>query len=505
MASLSTNSKGLRRILFVDAAGGRRCIHLGRMPQKAAESFQRRVEELSANRIAGVAQSAELASWLRSLPDAIYSKLVNVRLVEPRAAAQVRTVGELLETFEKRAIVKASTRKAYKQTTDSLRSFLGAGTALEAVTAERADSWRKWIATDTETTTRKRGTPDNRLSPATCAKRTFVARTVFRKAVRWGWIATSPFDGVQAGSQANPSRSFYVSPEAAAAILEKCPSVEWRAIVGLSRYAGLRCPSELQGLSWSDIDWDAGRLTVRSGKTEHHGGGHAVRHVPICPALLGILEETYDQAEDGATLVVPRVTGGSVNLRTTFEKIITRAGLVAWPRLFQNLRSSCETDWVELYPAHEVAAWMGHSPTVAARHYLQRRDHHFRDVVANGLGGDAPDDARGAQNRAQQAPARGRKMRKPSSQTRTSSLPQRHGATGCDEVYAYSVGDIGLEQPRQTAGETVVSLEGDAPDDAPGQLQAVADAWRRLSPAGRRRIIQIIRDELERSATTTDR
>jgi hypothetical protein len=67
------------------------------------------------------------------------------------------------------------------------------------------------------------------------------------------------------------------------------------------------------------------------------------------------------------------------------------------------------------------------------------------------------------------------------------------------------VGDIGLEQPRQTAGETVVSLEGDAPDDAPGQLQAVADAWRRLSPAGRRRIIQIIRDELERSATTTDR
>jgi hypothetical protein len=68
-----------------------------------------------------------------------------------------------------------------------------------------------------------------------------------------------------------------------------------------------------------------------------------------------------------------------------------------------------------------------------------------------------------------------------------------------------AVGDIGLEQPRQTAGETVVSLEGDAPDDAPGQLQAVADAWRRLSPAGRRRIIQIIRDELERSATTTDR
>jgi integrase len=500
MASLSTNSKGLRRILFVDTAGERRCVHLGRMPQKAAESFLRRMEELSANRIAGVANSTELASWLRSLPDAIHAKLVNVGLVDARAAAQVRTVGELLEAFEKRAIVKASTRKAYKQTTDSLRAFLGAETALQAVTAERADAWRKWISTSTEQTTRKRGTPDNRLSPATCAKRTFVARAVFRKAVRWGWIATSPFDGVQAGSQANPARAFYVSPQATAAILEKCPSVEWRAIVGLSRYAGLRCPSELQGLAWSDIDWAVGRLTVRSSKTEHHGGGHAVRHVPICPALRAILEEAFEQADEGAALVVPKVTNGSVNLRTTFVKIIERAGLVPWPRLFQNLRSSCETDWAELYPAHEVAGWLGHSPIVAAQHYLQRRDHHFRDVVANGLGGDAPDDARGAQNRAQQVPARNRKVSKRSPQDDVASSLMRDDATSCDELNIYPLGDIGLELPQGTTGKTAIPDGDDAPDDAPGQLEAVAAAWARLSPAARRRIVQVIRDELERAA-----
>jgi integrase len=447
MASLSTNSKGLRRILFVDDAGERRCVHLGRMPQKAAESFLRRVEELSANRIAGVANSTELASWLRSLPDSVHEKLVNVRLVEPRAAAQVRTVGELLDAFETRAVVKASTRKAYKQTTDSLRAFLGAETALQAVSAERADAWRKWIATSTEQTTRKRGTPDNRLSTATCAKRTFVARAVFRKAVRWGWIATSPFDGVQAGSQANPARAFYVSPEATLAILEKCPSVEWRTIVGLCRYAGLRCPSELQGLAWSDIDWAAGRLTVRSSKTEHHGDGHAVRHVPICPALRAVLEDAFEQADDGATLVVPRVTSGGINLRTTFVKIITRAGLVAWPRLFQNLRSSCETDWVEHYPAHEVAAWLGHSPTVAAQHYLQRRDHHFRDVVANGLGGDAPDDARGAQNATQHVPARNRKVSKRSPQHDVTPSLMRDDATSCGERVSCLVGGEGLEPP----------------------------------------------------------
>lgn len=56
-----------------------------------------------------------------------------------------------------------------------------------------------------------------------------------------------------------------------------------------------------------------------------------------------------------------------------------------WPRLLQNLRASCETDWVEEYPAHVVAPWLGHSPKVAAQHYLMSREHHFEHVVNGGV------------------------------------------------------------------------------------------------------------------------
>jgi hypothetical protein len=56
-----------------------------------------------------------------------------------------------------------------------------------------------------------------------------------------------------------------------------------------------------------------------------------------------------------------------VNLRTHLERIITKAGHKPWPRLLQNLRASCETDWVERYPTHVVAPWHGHSPKVAAQ------------------------------------------------------------------------------------------------------------------------------------------
>ena len=36
---------------------------------------------------------------------------------------------------------------------------------------------------------------------------------------------------------------------------------------------------------------------------------------------------------------------------------------------------------MERYPAHTVAKWLGHSPKVAAEHYLMSREHHFEDVV----------------------------------------------------------------------------------------------------------------------------
>ncbi len=69
------------------------------------------------------------------------------------------------------------------------------------------------------------------------------------------------------------------------------------------------------------------------------------------------------------------------------------SGHEPWPRLFQNLRASCETDWVERYPAHAVAKWLGRSPKVAAEHYLMSREHYFEDVVTGGRGVGEPDSA----------------------------------------------------------------------------------------------------------------
>ena len=66
-----------------------------------------------------------------------------------------------------------------------------------------------------------------------------------------------------------------------------------------------------------------------------------------------------------------------------FEKIVRRAGLQPWPRLFHNLRASRETELVESFPVQVVTSWLGNTPKVAMQHYLMTTDEHFDAAVGD--------------------------------------------------------------------------------------------------------------------------
>ena len=102
----------------------------------------------------------------------------------------------------------------------------------------------------------------------------------------------------------------------------------------------------------------------------------------------------------------------NANLRTQLQRIIRRAGLKPWPKLFHNLRATRETELAEEYPLHVVCAWIGNSKAIAAKHYLQVNDAHFEQAArpAEETPGDAPErgaksGALAAQNEAQPASA----------------------------------------------------------------------------------------------------
>jgi len=159
-------------------------------------------------------------------------------------------------------------------------------------------------------------------------------------------------------------------------VLATCPSLEWRLIFALARFGGLRTPSETALLRWGDIDWAQGRMTVTSPKTEHHEGKES-RVVPLFPEIRLLLEAAFDQAEPGTEFVIARRRDEKVNWRTQLERIIHKAGITPWPKPFQNLRSTRETELAEEFPAHVVCKWLGNSEAIARKHYLQVTDAHF--------------------------------------------------------------------------------------------------------------------------------
>jgi len=383
MASLIRDADGSFRIEVVVPSGSRKRVRLGKMPVKMAQSWRHRIEALASDLTGGEAHSRDLASWLVELPEKLHERLVKAGLARARAERAAVTLEGLCDTFKARQSVKPGTMATYAQSIDSLITFLGAGRDVTSITVEDADAWRVAIAKAKQGEGRRkkaRLAPDNRLAPATVAKRVMIVKRIFSKAVQWRWIESNPFSHLRAGSQANADRNHYVSVEVTESILEACPGPQWRALVGLARFAGLRCPSEIGLLAWDDVDLHGGRLRVRSPKTEAHEGG-AVRFVPVAPNLASILNDAFGAAADGSKLVCPMASDPSKNLRTGFQRIIARANCETWPRLFQNLRASGETDWAQTYPAHVCAKWLGHSPRIAQGHYLMALDHHFRDVI----------------------------------------------------------------------------------------------------------------------------
>lgn len=357
MASVVNDPSGFRRIQWRDN-GDCRTLRLGKVSLLQANAIKVRIEQVLASRRTGVLDT-EAARWLEHLDGDMHERLARLGLVKLRSKS-ANTLGKLLDAYFETLNIKQSTKTTYLQTRRTLEDHFGASAPLQYIDALGAERWRKVMV-------------DADLAEATIAKRVKTARQIFGKAVKWKLMAENPFEGLKAGSMSNKSRMQYVRKEDIYKVMAECPNLEWRLIIALSRFAGLRCPSETLALRWEDIDFDKRTMIIRSCKTEAYAGKDK-RTMPIVPELYPILLEAFESAKDGADHVITGFAYTSKNLRTRMHQMIERAGLEAWPKPFHNLRSSCQIDLTNQFPQHVVCAWLGNSETVAKEHYLKPTD-----------------------------------------------------------------------------------------------------------------------------------
>lgn len=427
MASLSTDANGNRTVQFVGGDGKRRSVRLGKVPKKVAEGVKLRVEALAASAASRLPLDGETAAWVAGVGDDLAAKLAAVGLIPARHG---EAVGPFLDAYlnRRRADAKGGTVTNLVTVANDVRGFFGEVCPLRDIDERRADEFRTHYLTRSP-----------KLAAATVARRLNTVKQFFDFARRMKYFPANPFADVSAPSLIPEARRHYVPAADAHRLLAAC-NPTWRVIVALSRFAGLRNPSEVLSLKWEHVNFGTGRMTVPSPKTEHHPG-KAYRVVPIFPELRPVLDDAWELAVPGDEYVVGGKTGAgyraaadrpggwmNANLRTTFEKIVRRAGLVPWPRLFHNLRASCETDLMQHHPIHVVCSWLGNTPAVALRHYLTVQDRDFEKALNHG----AESGAAVVQKPVQSAAA--------GSRPETSQTPQPPEAVGVGRLL--SAGDI---------------------------------------------------------------
>lgn len=369
MASMVTRANGRREVQF-KLNRRSRVIRLGEVSRTVAESVKSRVTQLVTCRETGQTWPRDLAFWLSALDGELYGKLAKTGLVEVRSST---TLGAFIDAWMSSRTGKApATMQTYGRARNYLVGFFGLDKDLRQITPGDADRWRAWLTTDRRPA----------LSDATARKASSNAKLIVKAAIREGLVDRDPFAHLAGNVRSNPDRKVFVDAATIAAVLDACPDDQWRLVVVLARIGGLRISSELRQLRWSDVLWDRDRMVVRAPKTKHHRDG-GVRLLPLWPDLRSRLLNAFEVAEPGSEFVVGDRLRLCKNLGTQFTRIIERAGVVPWPKPWQNLRATRVTELAQSgVPLYQVTKWLGNSEGVAQEHYVMLTDDDFSKAAA---------------------------------------------------------------------------------------------------------------------------
>jgi len=365
LASLETDSSKRHKIRYLDAAGSRQTIYLGTMPVKHARQIMLYVEGLLSAKLSATQMGQDVARWVGELTGKLRTRLAELGLIHD---VETVSLGAFLDRYIADHSGKDSTKTVWRRCRKHLLAFFKPGKLIHDIGKSDAVKFRAFLI--------RKGLADNTVR-RTCG----VAKQFFEYACEVELIQRNPFRqrSIVTTTTGSPKgRRAYVSEADARKVLDACPDQQTKLLFALARWGGLRVPSEPLALRWDDIDFDAKRITVTVPKLAHLEG-KATRTIPLFPELQELLTTAHNLRESDR--VITLAPDASKNFRTRFTRIITRAGVDPWPKLFHTLRASRQTDLEDRFPAHVVCEWIGNSPRVAREHYLTTLDRHFDEAT----------------------------------------------------------------------------------------------------------------------------
>ena len=245
MASLSKDGNGWRILFVCPATRKRPTIRLGECSKKNAQTALNMVESLVEAKSLGQPIKQQTAAWLEDIEGTpLRERLAKVGLVEAsKTTTLAKFVDEFLDQRQQRGDVTEGTLTTWKHTRRNLVDYFGAGKDIRTIKPEHAAEWSAWLRTD------------QKLAENTIRKRCQFARRFFRVALKRKQISENPFMELAATTIPVPERQYFVEREVVDDLLDQCHGPEYRLLLVFARYLGVRVPSEIVPLKWSDVDW----------------------------------------------------------------------------------------------------------------------------------------------------------------------------------------------------------------------------------------------------------
>jgi integrase len=265
-----------------------------------------------------------------------------------------------LGTYASR-VIASKTGETERKLTDAARRmerFFGRTKDIREIDKTDALSFAKWLI------------EKEQLAENSTARRTLAyASQIMARAVDDEIISRNPFSGKDfpKAVRTDPTKWKHISPEETLRIWNGIQTEEDQIRFVLLRYLGLRAPSEINALTWKDVDWENLQLTIRSPKLRRHKN-QGQRRCPINhPDVLPVLSRAYGKRLADDASIVPAITHTSLTKRV--KQWLGAAGLTLWPQLLVNFRRSAVTDACSYLPSHVVASYYGHSEAISLANY----------------------------------------------------------------------------------------------------------------------------------------
>ena len=226
------------------------------------------------------------------------------------------------------------------------------------------------------------------LAPRSVAHALSILRRALAMAVADGIVARNAAADVDA-PRVPAYAPHTLSRDEEQALIAACVGERQGLLILTALSLGLR-RGELLSLTWADVDWQAGTLRVRKGKTDA-----ASRYLPLSDAMRTALRLHQARLHEEAAalgerwqehgLIFPSEVGtalGGRNVTRLFKRVLRKAGLPEAIRL-HDLRGTAISDWIAAggnIKAVQTAA--GHaSPETTMRHYARARAEDVRAAI----------------------------------------------------------------------------------------------------------------------------